>query len=456
MSVIESGRDPGNSLVTITETPPPKTKPSKPAPIDAGFHYHRLRKTVHVICVLVFFLLPLTNLMRIDIPRQRFFFFGYELWISEFSIIFFSMMFLMFVVAAMAMLWGRVYCGYLCPQMIFSEASLSLENWVQRTVTKYLDSDVRKRKLLSKAIFYLISGVAAIILSFVFIAYFVEPRDLLHRLVSLDVRTAGGVAGATTTLLTLVDFLFVRLRFCTTVCPYGYLQGMLTDGHTLLVHYRDDSHECIECKKCLRVCHMGIDIRNSPYQIECVGCGECIEACNGILARLGKPGLIHYVWGEQGERLGTRDRAWFQRIGLRDAKRVVVLLVLLFYVAGLLTALSMRHTVLVQISPIRATLYRREKDGTVYNSFHLKAANRSRQQQTVVLGIENLAGTHFASFENAVVVEPGQTLDRDFEIAAPPGTGLAPGVNHFRMASRVGNEKESFDETFITPFTDSP
>jgi polyferredoxin len=455
MSAIDPDRDTGNTLVTISDKPQPAPKRAKPTPIDPGFHYHRLRKTVHVICVLIFFLLPLSNLMRVDIPRQRFYFFGYELWISEFSIIFFSMMFLMFVVAAMAIMWGRVYCGYLCPQMIFSEASIGLENWLQRTVNKYVDAGTKTRNVLSRALFYLISGAAAVLLSFVFISYFVEPKDLLHRLMALDLKTAGGVAGATTTLLTLIDFLFVRLRFCTTVCPYGYLQGMLTDGHTLLVHYRDDSNECIECKKCLRVCHMGIDIRHSPYQIECVGCGECIEACNVVLARMGKPGLIHYVWGEQGERLGTGDRSWFQKIGLRDAKRVVLLLVLLFYGIGLFTALSMRNAVLVQVSPIRATLYRQGADGTVYNRFHLKAANRSRTQQTVVLGIDGLPGTRFETFENAVVVNPAQTQEFDFEIAAPLTAGLAPGVNHFRLTSRVGNEKDSFDETFITPFKDS-
>jgi len=455
MSVIEPVRDPGNTLVTISDKPQPSPRKARPDPIDPGFHYHRLRKTVHVICVIIFFLLPLSNLMRIDIPRQRFYFFGYELWISEFAIIFFSMMFLMFVVAAMAIMWGRVYCGYLCPQMIFSEASIGLENWLQRTVNKYVDAGAKTRAVLGRALFYLISGAAAVLLSFVFISYFVEPKDLLHRLMAFDIKTTAGIAGATTALLTLIDFLFVRLRFCTTVCPYGYLQGMLTDGHTLLVHYRDGDQQCIECMKCVRVCHMGIDIRHSPYQIECVGCGECIEACNVILAKLGKPGLIHYAWGEQGEKLGTGDKTWFQKIGLRDAKRVVLLLVLLFYGVGLFTALSMRNAVLVQVSPVRATLYRQGADGTVYNRFHLKAANRSGTQQTVVLGIEGLPGTHFEGFENAVIVNAAQTQDFDFEIAAPVVAGLTPGVNHFRLTSRVGNEKESFDETFITPFKDS-
>jgi len=427
----------------------------QPAGEQPGFSYHRVRKLIHLVCVVIFFVLPLSNLMRFDIPRQRFYFFGYELWISEFSIVFFSLMFLLFLVTAMAMLYGRVYCGYLCPQMIFSEASIAVENKLRRLVTKYVSWDAKRRNWLSRGLFYLVIGLASIVLAFVFISYFVEPRDLLRRLMSLDVKTAGGVAGAVTTLFTLIDFLFVRQRFCTTVCPYGYLQGMLGDGNTLIVHYRDDDQECIECKKCVRVCHMGIDIRNSPYQIECIHCGECIDACVDVLGRLGKQGLIHYAWGERGELLGRGDKPWYYRAGLRDSKRIVVLLVMLVYAGALFTALSMRHAVLVQVSPDRTTLYRVDKDGTVYNRFRLKASNRGREQATLILGIEDLPSAELVATERALVISPDTTLQRDFEIAVPASAGVAHGVNHFRLTSKVGQEQESFPETFITPFEEA-
>jgi hypothetical protein len=100
-------------------------------------------------------------------------------------------------------------------------------------------------------------------------------------------------------------------------------------------------------------------------------------------------------------------------------------------------------------------LYRQGADGTVYNRFHLKVANRSKQQQTVILRIEGLPGAGFLSFENAVVLAGGQSLDREFEIAAPPAAPLAPGVNHFRLTSRVGDEQDSSEQTFIMPFKDS-
>lgn len=446
---------PDSANVAASRKPLPKCDRKTAVPPPATFSFHRFRKLIHLACVGIFVTLPFANLMRFDIPRQRFYFFGYELWISEFSIIFFSLMFLMFIVAAMAMLYGRVYCGYLCPQMIFSEASTALESKLTRTVNKYVTWKARPRKLLSQSLFFSITAIGSVLLAFVFISYFVEPRDLLHRLMSLDLRTTGGVAGAATTLLTLLDFLFLRQRFCTTVCPYGYLQGMLGDAETLIVHYRDENRECIECKKCVRVCEMGIDIRTSPYQIECIHCGDCIDACADVLGRLGKQGLIHYVWGEQGEKLGTGDRSWYQRLGLRNAKRVVVLLVILFYGAGLFTALSMRRAVLVRIAPDRATMYRLGTDGTVYNRFRLQMANRGHQQAIAQLSIEGLPGATFAQFENAVIVSPGQTVQTEFEIQAPSSSTLLPGVNHFRLVSQVGNEKDVFEETFITPTKDS-
>ena len=442
--------------VTISTKPLPKCDRKTPVPAQDSFAYHRFRKAIHAVCVLIFVALPFANLIRADIPHQRFYFFGYELWISEFAIIFFSLMFLMFVVAAMAMFYGRVYCGYLCPQMIFSEASLALESKLTRTINKYVRWNARWRKLLSKSIFYAIAAAASVVLAFVFISYFVEPRDLLHRLLAFDIKTTGGIAGATTTLLTLLDFLFLRQRFCTTVCPYGYLQGMLGDGDTLIVQYRDEGRECIECKKCVRVCHMGIDIRTSPYQIECIHCGECIDACADVLGRLGKQGLISYVWGEQGEQLGTGSKTWYQKLGIRNAKRVVVLLIILFYAAGLFTALSMRRTVLVRIAPDRTTMYHLGADGTVYNRFRIEVANRGQRQAIAQFSIEDLPGTKFVDFENAVLVDAGQTIEREVDIGAPPGTPLAPGVNHFRILSRVGNERDSVEETFITPSTDRP
>jgi cytochrome c oxidase accessory protein FixG len=394
--------------------------------------WHRIRKRVHLLCFLVFLALPFLNVVRFDIPRQRFYFAGQELWISEFGIVFLSLMFLLFVVVAFSVFYGRVYCGYLCPQMIFSEASVSLETWLLRRFAKR-----GYGKRAARAAFHAVLALASVALAFVFIAYFVEPRDLVHRLASLDVHTAGGISGVTVTILTFLDFSLVRQRFCTTACPYGYLQGMLSDGRTLLVHYRDPGAGCIDCGKCVRVCPMGIDIRQSPFQIECIHCAECIDACDEILARLRKPGLIHYVWGERGPVAAGRRQPW-------DAKRIIVLLVALAYGAGLAYALASRHPLLVRVSPDRATLYRIGAGGRVYNRFRYTLANRGSRPAAVAFAVSGLPGAQVTALP--ISLRPGESAAGQFEISIPPGSRTAP-VTHFTIAAG----EESIPMTFLAP-----
>ncbi len=430
----------------------PITAKRAPALPAATRSYHRLRKRVHALCFLGFLAIPFFNIVRFDIPRQRFYFAGYELWINEFAIIFFALMFLMFLIVVASVFYGRVYCGYMCPQMIFSEASIAFEKRLQKWFTKHhpgWSAPVRKRA--AGAVFYLVLGVVSVFLAFTFISYFVEPRDLLHRLLSLDIQTAGGISGAAVTAITFLDFTLVRQRFCTTICPYGYLQGMLGDPNTLLVTYRDENRECIECKKCVRVCHMGIDIRNSPFQIECVHCGECIDACEDVLRRIGTPGLIHYTWGEHGREIGGAE-PWYRQFGFRDAKRFIVLTVLLFYASGLFLALSMRRVVLVRVSPIRNTLYTEAPDGTTRNQFRFTIANRGRRSAAVLFSISQLPGGKLMMHQNPVPAPPGQTLQGSFEIAASPNTQLRD-VNHFTVTATTIPEQvsDNFAITFLMP-----
>jgi cytochrome c oxidase accessory protein FixG len=417
------------------------------------FNWHSMRRITHVVCVLVFVALPFFDLMRFDIPKQRFYIVGFELWINEFAIIFFSMLFLMFVITAVAMLYGRVYCGYLCPQMIFSEAAINLEDRVRTFIgKKFAKKSQRFRSVLNKIVVYSALGVASVFLAFVFISYFVEPRDLLGRLLSFDLVTAGGFAGAVVTLITFADFAFLRQKFCTTVCPYGYLQGVLGDDNTLVVRYRDEEQICVECKKCVRVCHMGIDIRDSPYQIECIHCGECVDACKLIMGKFGKESLIEYAWGEKGELLNDPKTSFFSRIGLRDIKRFAVFAIILVYATSLGVALSLRHDVLVYVAPDRGTLYRIGDDGRVFNKFRMTLANRGKQDAAVSLEIVGLPDAAMTLDSNVIALKAGEESKTEFEISVPAGPD-APEVNHFKIravASPEGTEN-LFDETFIMP-----
>ncbi|NTW85760.1 MAG: 4Fe-4S binding protein [Holophagaceae bacterium] len=434
-------------------SPKPKVERLPPLP-PAETNYRRIRKRFHLGFFLAFVAAPFLNLMRFDIPRQRFYFAGFELWISEFAIIFFALMLLMFIIAASAIIHGRIYCSYACPQMIFSEWSQSLERWAKTQAQQRLKTaSPGTKKLAANAAFYGLLAVASVFLAFVFTSYFLEPRDLLGRLLHLDLITVGGITGATVTILTFLDLTLVRQKFCTSVCPYGYIQGMLQDQHTLLVSYqdgKDEARDCIDCKKCVRVCEMGIDIRDSPFQIECVHCGDCIDACEDILRKVGKPGLIHYTWGER-PKTAARE-AWYMRWGFRDAKRVAILVILAFYLGGLALALSLRRPVLVEINPDRAVMFKVLEDGRIANLIRLKLANRTGRIAQVRLTVEGLAGAELALPGNPVVLQPGETFERTVELRAP-FVQDGQDVHHIRILAQADGARspDAEEMTFIMP-----
>ena len=427
-------------------------KQKKPRIIIPVTQYHRVRKTIQTICFIIFVTLPLFDIMRIDLPRQRFYFFGAELWISEFSIVFLTLMFFWILIAAMAMIYGRFWCGYLCPQMIFSETANGLEKRIIRIVNKQMpNAGLRARRIAAAVVFGFVLLPASVFVTFVFVSYFVPPLDLFHRLLNLDIRTAGGIVGASVTLITFLDFALLRQRFCTAICPYGYLQNMLKDRHTLLVHFHDPNEECIKCSKCVRACPMGIDIRKSSHQLECTHCAECIDACSGILGKLGTQTLIQYAWGDSDPK-SELEGNWFRRIGLRDGKRVAVLVLLLVYAAGLSITIGIRQPVLLRIMPDRLTLYSIAADGKVHNRFRMLASNRGRTQASVSISVADLKGGTIEGIADQKVLEPGQSIQEQFDVVAP-GSSVHPGINRIRIMADVtpGKKGQQFAETFFAP-----
>jgi cytochrome c oxidase accessory protein FixG len=418
-----------------------------------GMKFHRLRKAVQVICVVIFILLPLFKVIRFDLPHQRFYFFGAELWISEFSIIFFSLMFMMVWIASVAMVYGRVWCGYLCPQMIFSEAANLLQNNLRSFVNRKLYKMSKPRSnYLVVVLFSLALLPAAVFLSFIFISYFIDPIDLFHRLMHLDLRTAGGIMGASVTLVILLDFAFLRQKFCISICPYGYLQSMLADKHTLLVNYEDPAGECISCKNCIRTCPMGIDIRMSNHQIECIHCGECIDACATVRDKFGKPSLINYTWGDTNKAVAN-ENAWFRRLGVRDGKRVAVLVLMLVYSSALAIFISLRQPVIVQIMPDKSELYTVGKDGLIRNHFRMTLGNRSHKEATLQVRAADLTSVHIVGLDDNIQLAPGEEKKLVFDAVAAPET-LQPGINHMSIVVDVTPKQKSIElkENFFAPF----
>jgi polyferredoxin len=184
---------------------------------------------------------------------------------------------------------------------------------------------------------------------------------------------------------------------------------------------------------------MGIDIRKSPFQIECVHCADCIDACDEIMGKLHKPGLIHYVWGEKGPLASQHKQPW-------DARRIIVLAILLAYASGLTVALATRRPVLVHVVPERAKLYRVGSDGRIYNQFRYTIANRGSKPAAVEFSLRDLPGASLTLTPNPVPVTAGASLQGTFEISEPAGQ-LHEMVTHFRIVTGA----DTIPMTFLAP-----
>jgi polyferredoxin len=180
---------------------------------------------------------------------------------------------------------------------------------------------------------------------------------------------------------------------------------------------------------------MDIDIRKSPFQIECIHCAECVDACGGIMAKLRKPNLIHYVWGERGPLAAGHRQPW-------DARRIIVLGVLLCYAGGLFAALSTRKPVLARVTADRAVMYRVAPDGRISNRFRYTLANRGKTPTTVSFSAPDLPGATLSIRE--APLQPGESVRGEFEISAPRAKEL---VTHFTILAG----DETIPMTFLSP-----
>jgi cytochrome c oxidase accessory protein FixG len=237
-------------------------------------------------------------------------------------------------------LFGRVWCGWGCPQTVYMELVFRpIEQWLEGSRGQQLKLD-REGANFRRVLKFFIFAVLSVVVANIFLAYFVGVSRLSAWMSSSPFEHPTGflvVAGVSA--LVLFDFGYFREQMCTVVCPYARLQSVLLDKSSLVVGYdvkrgeprgngRNTGGDCIDCKACVITCPTGIDIRDG-LQLECVGCTQCIDACDSVMTKLDKPkGLIRYA-----------NQTWFETYA--DSKllrpRVIVYpLVLAALLGGLL------------------------------------------------------------------------------------------------------------------------
>ena len=344
----------------------------------------------------------------LDLANRRFYFFWIEIWPHEFYFVAGLLIMAGLGLFLFTSALGRVWCGYACPQTVWTDLYILVERWVEgdRNARLRLHRqkkwDLRKFRLrATKTILWLLIGLAT---GGAWVFYFADAPTLLVDLVTLN---AHPIAYTTMAVLTGTTFFFggyAREQICIYACPWPRIQAAMMDEDTLVVGYRDwrgeprkaseevkagePQGDCINCMACVNVCPVGIDIRDGQ-QLECITCALCIDACDDIMEKIGKPrGLIDYmaVSDETNERAGKQPVDVWKHI-LRPRTMLYTGLWTLVGV-GLVFALFIRSDIDLTVAPVRNPTYVTLSDGSIRNTYDVRLRNKHGEARPFKLSLK--------------------------------------------------------------------
>lgn len=325
-----------------------------------------------------------------NIVERKFSIFGKMFFPQDLYIFVFGTLIILVGIVLFTAIFGRVWCGWTCPQTIFMELVFRrIEYWIegdwtqQRKLNEGANTDARAwKKLLKHTIFLAIS----FIISNIFLSYIIGV-DALYKIITdpVESHVGGLISIVVFTLLFYAVFAFVREIVCTTICPYGRFQGVLLDDQSLTVAYNEKRGEprgkhrkgqdmstqgdCIDCNLCVHVCPTGIDIRKG-IQLECVNCTACVDACDAVMEKINKPKKLIGFYS-LGEIEGKKD---FKKNRVRH---IIYGVILFFLIGGFGFMIFNRAPIGGALLRATGSTYQIREDGTVSNLYTLELINKS-------------------------------------------------------------------------------
>ncbi len=384
--------------------------------------FRSLRWAVSALLLGVYFILPWItydgrHALLFDIPARKFYIFNLIFWPQEVYYLAILLVLLVFALFFFTALAGRLWCGYACPQTIFTDIFMLFEKLVEGDRRERISLDKGSwtaRKIAGKAAKHSLWIAFSFITAFTFVAYFVPAPALFERLISFDLTPANIFWLGFFTAALYGDCGFLRELMCLVPCPYGRFQSALFDSDTLIIAYdskrgeprgqlkKDDAGRsggaCVNCTICVQVCPTGIDIRDG-LQYECIGCAQCIDACNHVMDRIGAPrGLIRY--GSLRSISGGASRV------LRPRMAAYAVFFALF-VAAFSYKLSSRTPLDLEVLRERSSLFQTTEDGHISNMYLIKAMNMDRADHRYMIRADGINASMRVG-ANPITVKSGE------------------------------------------------
>ena len=439
-----------------------------PYPADVRGRFATARKIGFAVLIAIWALLPWTKIagnpaVFLDIPRRRFYLFGGVFNSQDIWLLFFVMTGVAFALVYTTATLGRAWCGWACPQTVFLE-------FLYRPVERLIEGPRDRRmkldaapwsagKLAKKVAKHAIFVAIAFVIAHMFLAYFVTMPGL-WRMVrgapSEHPEAFGWAMGVTGVLWFMLGFF--REQVCLIICPYGRLQAVLVDEHSIAVGYdtargeprmkakgkgakADGAGDCIDCRKCVHVCPTNIDIRNG-IQLDCIACTACIDACDDVMDKLGRPrGLVRY---DSLEGLVGRKRKFIR-------PRVVIYT--FFGLLGLAVATfatTRRTTFEANLIRIAGPPFVTE-DGVVRNAFHIHLVNKRDSRETFTIEPDATGGLSYLVPLRTITLEPMAGTDAAVFVTAPAGAAPQSAPIRLKVLRQGETQPKLAQGTFLGP-----
>ena len=398
-------------------------------------YFYNFRSYLSWVYLTVFFTLPLIKfhgapLFMLNLIDRIYILFGVRFWPQDFFIFVLGMLIFVVFIILFTVIFGRVFCGWVCPQTIFMEMVFrKIEYWLEgdRKAQMALRSQPWTSKTLTRRILKIILFLAvSFAIANTFLMYIIGS-DAVWNIATEPVsqHVGGFLAIVIFSLVFFFVYYWFREQVCLIVCPYGRMQGVMLDKNSIAVTYdhvrgeprtkhikktADQPHgDCVDCLECIRVCPTGIDIRNG-LQLECVNCTACMDACDTVMEKTHREkGLIRYA----------SENSVLTKTKLKLNKRIVAYsLVLLALVSVEAFLLITRSELEVNSVRTRNTLFTVESDGKIGNLYNIKLINKTSDEMNIEFKIEG-KNASFDWIGHQTKLQPGEMKNGELFVYVP-------------------------------------